>query len=96
MTSLDQNNFYVSLLSNGSLDIYNQNKHADFTVKLSQAIDLQEGSGSLRKFVFFVSRRGKPRSTLRYGDISAIPGRLHRPLRADFSALLQGHVPARV
>ena len=40
MTSLDQNNFYVTLLSNASRDIYDLNTHADFTVKLSQPIDL--------------------------------------------------------
>ena len=40
MTSFDQKNFYVTLLSNASLDIYDQNTHADFTVKLAQPIDL--------------------------------------------------------
>jgi len=40
MTSLDQNNFYVTLLSNASRDIYDLNTHADFTVKLAQPIDL--------------------------------------------------------
>jgi len=40
MTSLDLNNFYVTLLGNASRDIYEQNTHADFTVKLAQPIDL--------------------------------------------------------
>jgi len=40
MTSLDRNNFYVTLLTNASRDIYDQNTHADFTVKLAQPIDL--------------------------------------------------------
>jgi len=40
MTSLDQNKFYVTLLSNASRDIYDLNTHADFTVKLDQPIDL--------------------------------------------------------
>jgi len=40
MTSLDQNNFYFTILSNASRDIYDQNTHADFTVKLAQPIDL--------------------------------------------------------
>ena len=40
MTSLDQNNFYVTLLSNALREIYDQNTHADFTVKLAQPIDL--------------------------------------------------------
>jgi len=38
MTSLGQNNFYVTLLSNASRNIYEQNTHADITVKLAQAI----------------------------------------------------------
>ena len=44
MTSLDQNNFYVTLLSNASRDIYDQNIHADFTVKRAQPIDLSSTS----------------------------------------------------
>ena len=40
MTSLDQKDFYVTVLSNASRDIYDQNTHADFTVKLAQPIDL--------------------------------------------------------
>jgi len=40
MTSLDQYNFYITPLSNASRDIYDQNTHADFTVKLAQNIDL--------------------------------------------------------
>jgi len=40
MTSPDQSKFYVTLLSNASRDIYDQNTHADFTVKLAQTIDL--------------------------------------------------------
>jgi len=40
MTSLDVNNFYVTLLSNASREIYDLNTHADFTVKLAQPIDL--------------------------------------------------------
>jgi len=40
MTSPCQNNFYVTLLSNASRDIYEQNTHADYTVKLAQPIDL--------------------------------------------------------
>ena len=39
-TSPGQNIFYVTLLSNASRDIYEQNTHADFTVKLEQPIDL--------------------------------------------------------
>ena len=45
MTSLDQNKFYVTLLSNASRNIYHQNTHAFFTVKLAQPIDL--GSTSM-------------------------------------------------
>ena len=40
MTSLDQNNFYVTVKSNASRDIYDLNTHADFAVKLAQPIDL--------------------------------------------------------
>jgi len=40
MTSLEQNNFYVTLLGNAPRDIYAQNIHANFTVKLTQSIDL--------------------------------------------------------
>jgi len=40
MTLFDQNNFYVTLLGNASRDIYDQNTHADITVKLTQPIDL--------------------------------------------------------
>ena len=40
MTPPDQNNFYVTLLSTASRDIYDLNTHADFTVKLAQHIDL--------------------------------------------------------
>jgi len=32
--------FYITLFSNTSRDIYEQNIHADFTVKLSQTVDL--------------------------------------------------------
>jgi len=38
--SNNQNNFYVTLLSNASRDIYDQDTHADFTVKLAQPIHL--------------------------------------------------------
>ena len=40
MTSTGQNHFYVTLLSNASRDIYEQNTHAAFTGKLAQSIDL--------------------------------------------------------
>jgi len=40
MTSPSQNNFYVTPLSNASLDIYDLNTHAEFRVKLAQPIDL--------------------------------------------------------
>jgi len=41
MTSPGQkNNFYVTLLNNASMDNYEQNAHADFTVKLAKPIDL--------------------------------------------------------
>jgi len=40
MTSLYQDNFYVTLLINASRDIYDLNTHADLTVKLVQHIDL--------------------------------------------------------
>jgi len=40
MTSLDLNNFYVTLLSNAAREIYDQNTHTDFTVKLAQTIVL--------------------------------------------------------
>ena len=40
MTSPDQNNFYVTLLSNALQDNYEYHTHADFTVKLTQPIDL--------------------------------------------------------
>jgi len=45
MTSPDQNNFCVILLSNASREIYDLNTHADLTVKLVQRIDL--GSTSM-------------------------------------------------
>jgi len=32
--------FYVTLFSNASRDIYEQNTHADFTVKFAQPVDL--------------------------------------------------------
>jgi len=35
-----QSHFYVTLFSNASRDIYEQNTHADFTVKLAQSVDL--------------------------------------------------------
>ena len=44
MTSHDQINFYVTLLSIVSRDIYDQNTHADFTVKLAQPIYLRSTS----------------------------------------------------
>jgi len=40
MTSPEENKFYVTLLSNASRDIYDQNTHADFTVKLAQPMEL--------------------------------------------------------
>jgi len=46
MTSPDQNNFYITLLSNASREIYDLNTHADFTVKLAQPIDLGSTSKS--------------------------------------------------
>jgi len=65
MMSYDQNQCYVTLLSTASRNIYDLNTHADFMVKLAQPIDhLQMGSGRLRNFVLFISRRGKPRPTL--------------------------------
>ena len=67
MTSSDQINFYVTLLSTASRDIYDLNTHADFTVKLAQPIDLGSTSklkGGVCNFMFFISRRGKPRPTL--------------------------------
>ena len=65
MTSYDQNHFYVTMLSNASRDIYDQNTHADFTMKLTAyrpVFHLQVGSGRLRNFVYFVNRGGKPLS----------------------------------
>jgi len=35
-----QSHFYVTLFSNASRDMYEQNTHADFTVKLAQPVDL--------------------------------------------------------
>ena len=35
-----QSYFYVTLLSNASRDIYEQNKHSDFTVKFAHPVDL--------------------------------------------------------
>jgi len=46
MISLDQNKFYVTLLSNASRDICDQKTQADFTVKVAQPIDL----GSISKW----------------------------------------------
>jgi len=40
MTAPGQNNIYVTLLSNASRDIYEQNTYEDFTVNLAQPIDL--------------------------------------------------------
>jgi len=37
---MTQNNLYVTLFSNASRDIYEQNTHADFKVKLAQIMDL--------------------------------------------------------
>jgi len=51
MSSLDSNNFYDTLLSNASRDIYDQNTHADFTVKLAQPTDL----GTISKWEVGVS-----------------------------------------
>ena len=36
--------FYVTLFSNAARDIYEQNTHADFTVKLAQPVDLGSNS----------------------------------------------------
>ena len=44
MTSIDKDNFYVTLLSNASRKIYYLNTYADFTVKLAQPIDLSTTS----------------------------------------------------
>jgi len=41
MTSPSQNQFYVTLLSNVLQKIYEQNKNADFTVKLAHPADLR-------------------------------------------------------
>ena len=71
MTSLDQKNVYVTLLSNDSLDIYDQNTQADFTVKLAQPIDL----GTTTKWehgVFEISCFSSPegaRSVLLYCNV---------------------------
>jgi len=46
MTSPTQNHIYVTLLSNASREIYEQNTHANFTVKLAQLIDLGLTSNS--------------------------------------------------
>jgi len=35
-----QSHFYVTMFSNASRDIYEQNTHADFSVKLAQPVDL--------------------------------------------------------
>jgi len=43
MTSLDQNNFYVTVKSNASRDIYDLNTHADFTMKLDAVLRLPKG-----------------------------------------------------
>ena len=51
MTQPDQNNFYVTLMSTVSRDIYDLKTHADFTVKLAQPIDL----GSTSKWEVGVS-----------------------------------------
>jgi len=40
MTAPGQKNFYMTLFSNVSRDIYEQNTYADFTVKLAQPIDM--------------------------------------------------------
>jgi len=40
MTSRGQNNFYVTLMIHYLRDIYDQNTHADFTVKTILPIDL--------------------------------------------------------
>jgi len=40
MTSPTQSHFYVTLFSNDSQEVYDQNTNADFTVKLEQPIDL--------------------------------------------------------
>jgi len=39
-----QSHFYVTLFSKDSRDIYEQNAHADFTVKLAQPVDLSSTS----------------------------------------------------
>jgi len=59
MTSLDQNNFYVTLLSNASREIYNLNTHADFTVKQAQPIDLGTTS-KCEEGVFEISCSSSP------------------------------------
>ena len=40
MTSYDQNNIYVTMLSTASREIYDLNTQGDRTVKLAQSIDL--------------------------------------------------------
>jgi len=67
MTTLDQNYFYVTMLSNSSRDIYDQNKHADFTVKLAQPLELGttfRWKWENAKFRVPHLPRGKPSPTL--------------------------------
>jgi len=40
MSNKAASKIYVTLFSNDSRDIYEQNTHADFTVKLAQTVDL--------------------------------------------------------
>jgi len=77
-------------LSNASREICEQNTHADFTVNLAHPIDLGSTSNlNSRSVKFRVHRLPKrqARPTLLYRDISAIPGRQHRTLHTDVSAL---------
>jgi len=100
MTSLDLNNFYVTLLSNSSREIYDMNTHADFTVKLAESIH-QGTTSKWEVGLCEISCSSSPEgasSVLLYCNLISpqiLGDSTVRCIRM-FSALPQRHVPARV
>jgi len=65
MTSPGQKKFYVTLLNNASRDIYDQNEHVDFTVKLAHTINLRSTS-NLEVLVCEISCSSSPEGQAPY------------------------------
>ena len=93
MTSFDQKNFYVTLLSNASRDIFEQKTHADFTVKIVQTIEL----GTTSKWEVGVCEIPGLQHSPLHTDVSALPQRKEkargseREIRACEAAQISGY-----